>query len=482
MSTSFEHPARLVIGTLGLDQHEVGAMAVSALLVRHGYEVVYAGRFNTPERLARTAEHEDADAVGVSVHSWELVAYIDELVERAHRAGIAVVVGGSVLTEQDRAELQRKGVDAVFGAYASEADMMAQLDALVTEVRAGRIGLSPAPSHARPPGHGKTDAGSDDSSGSVDDHLRGRVVAVTGAGRGLGRAYTIELAKLGAAVVAVDLDVDALHETVDIAGRAGSVTALPADVTSPDTGARLLHSALHDHGRLHALVANAGLLRSGPILRIDDADVRAVFDVHVMATFALLRNVGQYWRTQAKGGHQLASSVVLTSSAAGLYGFRGEAAYSAAKAAVAALTVTAADELGRYGTTVNAVAPVARTRLTTWMPPPEGDSSGDPFAPELVAPVVAWLVGTASRSVTGRLLEVGGGTISAPRSWQEGPAFPLGASLAQADADALLSQVLASSPAPMPLLSAEVGLIEISAAAAPAGQGSDPPLVQPSSM
>jgi methylmalonyl-CoA mutase, C-terminal domain len=115
------NPGRIVIGTLGLDQHEVGAMAISQLLTRHGYEVIYLGRFNTPERLAAVAEQEDADVVGVSVHSWEFIAYADELLARCRELGVGLVLGGSVLTRRDQADLLARGVDAVFGPYASEA-------------------------------------------------------------------------------------------------------------------------------------------------------------------------------------------------------------------------------------------------------------------------------------------------------------------------------------------------------------------------
>ncbi len=135
--TGNQRPGRIVIGTLGLDQHEVGAMAISQFLVRQGYEVIYLGRFNTPERLAAVAEQEDADLIGVSVHSWEYLAYADELVARCRDLGIGLVLGGSVLTDRDQADLIARGADAVFGPYASEAAMLRQIDAIVHRVRAG---------------------------------------------------------------------------------------------------------------------------------------------------------------------------------------------------------------------------------------------------------------------------------------------------------------------------------------------------------
>jgi len=151
--------------------------------------------------------------------------------------------------------------------------------------------------------------------------------------------------------------------------------------------------------------------------------------------------------------------VVLTTSSAGLYGFRAEATYSAAKAAVAMLTRVGADELGRYGATVNAVAPVARTRLTEWLgeaPASPGAGPGDdPLAAEHVAPVIAWLLGPAARTVTGRVLEAGNGQISAPSPWQPGPQFPLPSLMSPEAADVLLPRVLASAGPPPEVLSSQ---------------------------
>jgi len=409
-------PGRVVIGTLGLDQHEVGAMAISRILIRHGYEVIYLGRFNTPERLTGAAEQEDADLVGVSIHSWEYTAYADELLARCQELGIGLVFGGSVLTERDQAELLGRGADAVFGPYASEATMLRQIDAVVRRVRGGD---RPARAHQPGPDHPL--------------QLAGQVVIVTGAAHGLGRAYALELCRQGAAVVADDIDEAALKEVTDAAADLpGSVHAVVCDVTGSDAPRTMLDAALRRYGQLHGLVSNAGLLRSGPILRLDDSDL------HLLA------------------GRAVEASVVLTTSAAGLYGFRAEAAYSAAKAAVAMLARVGADELGRYGATVNAVAPVARTRLTEWLgeaPPNPGD---DPLAADHVAPAIAWLLGPAARNITGRVLEVGNGRISAPSPWQPGPQFPLPSLLSPEAADLLLPQVLASATPPLEVLSSQV--------------------------
>jgi NAD(P)-dependent dehydrogenase (short-subunit alcohol dehydrogenase family) len=169
----------------------------------------------------------------------------------------------------------------------------------------------------------------------------------------------------------------------------------------------------------------------------------------------LLRAAGRYWRAEAKAGRAVEAAVVLTTSAAGLYGFRAEAAYSASKAAVAMLARVGADELGRYGATVNAVAPVARTRLTEWLGEAPSGPRDDPLAAEHVAPVIAWLLGPAARTVTGRVLEAGDGQISAPSTWQPGPQFPLPALMSPEAADVLLPRVLASAAPPPEVLSAQ---------------------------
>ena len=432
-----QRPGRMVIGTLGLDQHEVGAMAISQFLIRQGYEVIYLGRFNTPERLATAAAQEDADLIGVSVHSWEFLAYADELLARCRDLGIGLVLGGSVLTERDQADLLARGADAVFGPYASEAVMLRQIDAVVHRVRAGDAAAHPVR---------ERDAG-------VPGPLAGRVVIVTGAARGLGRAYTLELCRQGAAVVANDVDEAALKEVADAVGDVpGSVHTQACDITDPDAPRRLLRIALRRYGQLHGLVSNAGLLRSGPILRLDDDDLRLLLDVHVTAAFRLLRVIGGYWRAEAKAGRAVDAAVVLTTSSAGLYGFRAEAAYSTAKAAVAMLARVGADELGRYGTTVNAIAPVARTRLTPWLGERTGDPAADTLAAEHVAPVVAWLLGPGARDVTGRVLEAGDGQISVPATWQPGRPFPLPPLMSPEAADALLPRVLASATPPSALL------------------------------
>lgn len=437
-----DRPGRIVIGTLGLDQHEVGAMAISRLLVRNGYEVIYVGRFNTPQRIAAVAEQEDADLIGVSIHSWEWTAYADELLSRCSDLGIGLVLGGSVLTERDQAGLMARGADAVFGPYAPEAAMLEQIGAIIHRVRAGEA-------EAWAPAASSNQAG-------TPGPLAGRVVVVTGAAHGLGRAYALEICRQGGAVVANDVDEAALTELAQAAyGLPGSVHMAAQDITDPEAPAALLRAALTRYGQLHGLVSNAGLLRSGPLLQLADDDLRLLLDVHVSAAFRLLRAVGGYWRVERKAGRAIEASVVLTTSAAGLYGFRAEAAYSAAKAAVAMLARVGADELGRYGATVNAIAPAARTRLTTWLGESTLPATDDPLAAEHVAPVVAWLLGPAARDVTGRVLEAGNGQISAPDISRPGTPHRLPPLMDPDTADAVLRRVLASASQPPEVLTSQ---------------------------
>jgi len=249
-----------------------------------------------------------------------------------------------------------------------------------------------------------------------------RVVLVTGAGRGIGRAHALAMAADGHRVVVNDRGTGAdgrgdsrspADEVVaEILAVGGEGVASHGDVCDEGDAAAMVGLALDTWGRLDAVVNNAGILRSGLLLRTGPEEWRAVLEVHVIGTMLVTRAAAAFWRDEAKAGRTVDASVVNTSSTAGLFGFVGEPAYSAAKAGVIGFTLTAAAELGRYGVRVNAVAPAAATRLTAWA----GDNPS--MAPELVSPVVVWLAGPRSVGVTGRVLEAGGGTISAISGWQ----------------------------------------------------------------
>jgi len=250
--------------------------------------------------------------------------------------------------------------------------------------------------------------------------LAGRVVIVTGAGRGIGRAHALALAAQGAYVVVNDLGV-AADGTAPSSSPADEVVAAVREgggeaVTSYDdvvTGAdRIVATALDAYGRLDAVVNNAGILRSGLLLRTTPDDWRAVFEVHLVGTLAVTQAAAVHWRAEAKADRMPNACVVNTTSAAGLLGFAGEPAYSAAKAGVIGFTLTAAAELERYGVRVNAVAPEAATRLTAWV------GEQPTMAPALISPLVAWLCGPGSAGVSGRVFEAGGGVIHVLDGWR----------------------------------------------------------------
>jgi NAD(P)-dependent dehydrogenase (short-subunit alcohol dehydrogenase family) len=333
-----------------------------------------------------------------------------------------------VLTEADERALRARGVDATFGPYAADDAIVARLDQLVDAARAGMLA-----------------SGARDDAGAV----AGRVVIVTGAAHGLGRAYVDLLAREGAAVVANDLDAEALDE---ISGDA--IAAVPGDASQAATAHALVSAALARFGRLDAVIANAGLLRSGLLMKLTADDFDALHAVHVRGAFLLLQAAARHWRAEAKAGRPVPAAALTTTSSAGLYGFLGEAAYSAAKAAVAAMTLVAADELARYGVTVNAIAPIARTRLTTWMGEP-ADPDDDAYAAEHVAPVAVWLVGDGARHVTGRIFEAGGDALSTADGWRSAATASLPRRAGVADAGRLVDGLIASAPPPRPILRAD---------------------------
>ena len=395
---------RVVMGVIGLDQHEVGAMAVTRLLSRHGFEVIYLGRFQTPESMIAAAVAEDAQVVGVSCHSWEFTSFAAGFAALAKEEGIAAVLGGSVITDEDAVRLREAGISAVFGPRATEQEIVDGIARLVS-----------------PP-----------------------VVAITGAGRGLGRAYARALARAGWRVVANDVD--------EVADEPG-IVAHVGDVSTEAGADSLIATALDRFGRLDALVNNAGILRSGLLLRLSVADWDEVQRVHLRGTFLTTRAAGAYWRDQAKAGKPRAAALVNTTSAAGLYGFVGEAAYSSAKAGIAAFTLVAAAELERYGVTVNAVAPAARTRLTTvWAGEGPDDPSTDPLSVDHVAPLIGWLIGPDARDVTGRVFEIGNGSLAVVDGWR--PSV-VDLPLSGYDPASLVRPLLTSAPTPVPVLSSE---------------------------
>jgi NAD(P)-dependent dehydrogenase (short-subunit alcohol dehydrogenase family) len=288
--------------------------------------------------------------------------------------------------------------------------------------------------------------------------LEGRVAIVTGAGRGIGREHALELARHGAAVVVNDLGAEAdgsgassgpAHEVVAlIEASGGRAVANGADVADFDAAAALVRQAVDTFGGLDVLVNNAGFVRDRMLVNTSEEEWDAVVRVHLKGHFAPLRHAAAYWREEAKAGRTRAARVVNTSSGAGLQGSVGQATYSAAKAGIAGLTLVAAEELGRYGVTVNAIAPVARTRMT------EGVFGADLPDPADNSPVVAWLASEQSGDVTGRVIEIEGGTICLEQGWTHGPRATRPGRWDAADVGDALRALMAEAPAPEPVYGA----------------------------
>ncbi|HEX7738815.1 MAG TPA: SDR family oxidoreductase [Marmoricola sp.] len=298
--------------------------------------------------------------------------------------------------------------------------------------------------------------------------LDGRIAIVTGAGRGLGREHALELARQGAKVVVNDLGTSGAGEgasvgpadevVAEIKALGGEAVTNGADVADFDAAAALIQQAIDTFGGLDILVNNAGFVRDRMVVTTSEDEWDAVVRVHLKGHFALMRHAGAYWRAEAKEGRQRVARIINTSSGAGLQGSIGQGSYSAAKAGIAALTLVAAAEMGRYGVTVNAIAPAARTRMTegpfaaAMAAPEEGF---DAMHPGNVSPVVAWLASEDAADVTGRVLEVEGGKICVENAWSHGPAKDLGRRWEATEVGAGVRELIAQAPAPEPVYGAQ---------------------------
>jgi len=253
--------------------------------------------------------------------------------------------------------------------------------------------------------------------------LEGKVAIVTGAGRGIGRCEALLLAEEGAKVVVNDLggewdgtgqDNRPAQQVVDEIKAAGGEAAANYDNVASWEGARnLVTQAIDEFGQLNILVNNAGILRDKMSFNMDESDWDSVIEVHLKGHFAPTRFAAAYWREQSKSGNPVTGRIINTSSESGLFGNAGQANYGAAKGGIATMTVVFARELGRYGVTSNAIAPRARTRMTegTFGQLGAGDGGFDPWAPENVAPAVAWLATDDAADVNGQVFIVFGGKL-----------------------------------------------------------------------
>ncbi len=263
--------------------------------------------------------------------------------------------------------------------------------------------------------------------------LDGRVAIITGAGRGIGREHALLFAAEGAKVVVNDLggapdgsggDTSSAQQVVDeITAAGGDAVANADDITDWDGGKRLVETAVEAFGNLDVLVNNAGILRDRVLVNMSEDEWDSVIKVHLKGHFVPLRHAAAYWRQQTKDGVEVRASVINTSSTSGLLGNPGQTNYGTAKAGIGALTIIAAEELGRYGIRVNAIAPAARTRLTEQTPglselvqAPADASTFDSWDPANVSPLVAYLA-TRDAPTTGQVYLVQGGQIRRFQPW-----------------------------------------------------------------
>jgi NAD(P)-dependent dehydrogenase (short-subunit alcohol dehydrogenase family) len=292
----------------------------------------------------------------------------------------------------------------------------------------------------------------------------GRVVIVTGAGRGIGAEHALEFARQGARVVVNDIggaldgsgsDRTPAQEIVDRIRDAGG-EAVPNydDVTDWDGAARLVQAAVDEFGDLHTLVNNAGAVRDRMFVNMSAEEWDAAIRINLRGHFCPARHAAAYWRDRVKAGAQVDARIVNTSSGAGLMGSVGQANYGAAKAAIAALTLIQAAELARYGVTANAIAPSARTRMTEAVfaeMMATVESGFDAMAPENIAPLVVWLGSNESADVTGRVFEVEGGKISVADGWQHGSPVDRGARWDPAEVGTAVRELMGRAPQPAPV-------------------------------
>ena len=260
----------------------------------------------------------------------------------------------------------------------------------------------------------------------------GRIAIVTGGGRGIGREHALSLAAHGAKVVVNDLggnidgtggDLSPAEQVVqEIKAMGGDAVANGDSVSSWEGAQRLINTAVESFGDLHAVINNAGILRDRMLTNMTEEEWDAVINVHLKGTFAPSRWAAAYWREQAKAGKPVDGRIINTTSVSGIYGNPGQTNYGAAKAGIAAFTTIAALELARYGVTVNAVAPVALTRMTEGLgPAPETDAEREMRSPRWIAPIATWLASAESKDITGRVFEASGDVLAIAEGWVRGP-------------------------------------------------------------
>jgi NAD(P)-dependent dehydrogenase (short-subunit alcohol dehydrogenase family) len=275
----------------------------------------------------------------------------------------------------------------------------------------------------------------------------GRACAVTGAGRGIGRAHVEALAAQGARVVVNDVDGDMVREVVDMLTAAGrEAVGHVGDVSVAGGADGMISTALDAWGHLDVVVNNAGIARDRMLVNMSEEDWDAVLRVHLKGTFLVTQRAARHWRERSKAGDAVDARVINTVSSVGLYGNVGQANYAAAKGGTASFTIVAAMELGRYGVTVNALCPTALTDMTASTGLAETDDARDgSLDPRWVSPALVWLASPLSSDVTGRVIIASGRRLAIAEGWHRGPtAPPVGDAI---EVDAVIRPLLAAATA-----------------------------------
>ncbi|WP_227980400.1 SDR family oxidoreductase [Nocardia spumae] len=284
----------------------------------------------------------------------------------------------------------------------------------------------------------------------------GRVVVITGAGRGIGREYALEFAREGAKIVVNDLGAEpdgrgasrgpADEVVEEIKALGGEAIANGDDVSSEEGAQRLIRTAIDTFGALDVLVNNAGILRDRMIASMSVQDWDDVIRVHLRGTFLPTTFAVDYWRAESKAGRTRDARLINTSSSSGLFGNVGQANYGAAKAGIANFTIIASKELARYGVTANAIYPGAVSRLTAGVIPGAGDGP-HPMDAHYIAPVVAWLGSPESQEVTGRVIGLRGSRITVAEGWIDGPSIEQDARWVTAELGPVMKDLVAKARA-----------------------------------
>ena len=293
----------------------------------------------------------------------------------------------------------------------------------------------------------------------MNNICKDRVVIVTGAGRGLGRVYALAFARQGAKVVVNDLGTSINGEgcdaitgqlVVDEIRREGGFGVAKSDVVADwDGSSRLVQTALREFGTLDVLVNNAGFVRDRMFVSQNIEEWDAVIRVHLRGHFCVTSHAVTHWRAAKKADKVIDARIINTSSGAGLHGSMSQSVYSAAKGGIASLTLVQAAELSRYGITVNALAPAARTRMTEeafaikMRLPDDGFDQQDP---ENIAPMVVWLGSSQSAHVSGLVFDLEGGRITIANGWNDGPTIDKGSRWLPEELSSVIDQLVAQRP------------------------------------